>query len=208
MHYRVRRYIISGVVVLLVVAALFVSGHNPIGWVSNRIADLRGTLVPVTGLTATGEPQDSVLADHPPGYAIDNLADTAWGTAWTGNPASPVAPGNCVATASAPAAGSVGTLLLTLPSPKKIRAIEVAAGLPADDPLRSHQWLPKAVELSFSDGQCQQVALTDIADLQRIQIDPVTTSQVRIQVVDAEAPPPDQPINVVALSEVRLLARP
>ncbi len=113
-----------------------------------------------------------------------------------------------MAIASAPAAGSRGTLLLTLPSPKKIRAIDVAAGLPADDPLRSHQWLPTAIELSFSDGQCQQIAVTDVADLQRIVIQPVTTSQVRIQVVAAQAPPPDQPINVVALSEVRLLARP
>jgi len=79
---------------------------------------------------------------------------------------------------------------------------------PADDPLRTHQWLPKALELSFSDGQCQLVPLANTADLQRISIQPVTTSQVRVQVVEAEAPPPDQPVNVVALSEIRLLARP
>jgi hypothetical protein len=52
------------------------------------------------------------------------------------------------------------------------------------------------------------VALANTAALQRITIQPVSTSQVRVQVVDAQAPPPDQPINVVALSEIRLLARP
>jgi len=99
-------------------------------------------------------------------------------------------------------------VLVLLDQPATVRQLSVAAGLSEKDPQRPRQWRPKTLQLAFSDGQCQQVTLTDTADLQPLAVEPVETRQIRISVLDAYPPSSDKPLDQVAISEVRLFSRP
>ena len=45
-------------------------------------------------------------------------------------------------------------------------------------------------------------------DLQSLELDPVDTTQIRLSVVDAYPPSPDQPIDEVAITDIRVFTRP
>ena len=204
MRYRVRR-VAAGVLVAALAAAGWTAIHsNPAGWIRDRWADWQNSLVQIADVQAVTEPADAALPDFPAAATVDNVADTAWATAWTTS----TPPASCQAPAVTPAAGSTGSLLLLLNHPVTVRAISVAAGLANGDSRRLHQWRPKTLQLSFSDGQCQQVTLTDTAPLQQLDLNPTATADVRVSVVDTFAASPDQPSDLVALSEVRLFAAP
>ncbi len=55
-RYRVLRWVMALAGVAAVVGLLAVLGRNPVGWVTDRIEDLRGDLVQVSGITAYAEP--------------------------------------------------------------------------------------------------------------------------------------------------------
>ncbi len=204
-RFRVRRALLGLLVIALLGGGLAVVGHNPLAWARDRWYDARNTLVQVTGVQAFGTPRGSEIQNFPASAAVDTVADTAWGTAWT---AITPAPSGCLGPAAVPAAGSTGSLQLVLDAPVTVRAVSIAAGLGATDPLRTHEWRPKTLQLAFSDGRCQRVTLKDVPALQQLPLSPVRTSEIRISVVDTFPASADQTVNVVAISEVLLLSRP
>jgi len=204
-RYRVQRILAGLLLVLGVGAGSILLGHNPAAWIKDRWADLQNSLIQISDVQAVSEPSDAAVADFPAGQAVDNRADTAWATTWTGSTAPP---SSCQVPSATPAAGSTGSLLLILSQPVTVRAISVAPGLPDNDPRRTHQWRPKTLQVGFSDGECQQVTLTDSPELQQLDLTPTPTAALRISVVDTFAASPDQPSDLVAISAVRLLSRP
>jgi len=199
-RYRVARVVVALVLVGLVSALLVVAGRNPITWARARWADLRGTLTPVSDVTASADPGQAVLREYQPRWAVDNVLDRAWATTWRG--------GGSDSRACGPIqGGGTATLRLALPDRTQLRAIEVAAGLPKDDPLRPLQWRPRMLELRFADGTCERVPLADRPEAQRVKIKLVTTDAVAVAVA-AAYPPKSGQGNRVAISEIRLLRRP
>ena len=205
MRYRAQRILAGILVVAGIGAGSTLLGHNPAAWIKDRWADLQNTLILISDVQAVTEPADAAVADFPATAAVDNRADTAWATTWTNSTAPPT---SCQAPSVTPAAGSTGSLLLLLSQPATVRAISILPGLPDNDPRRIHQWRPKTLQVGFSDGECQQVTLTDSPELQQLDLTPTATAALRISVVDTFAASPDQPSDLVAISEVRLLSRP
>ncbi len=200
MRYHLTR-LVAVVAVVAVLGGLFtLAGHNPAGWLRDRWYALRGTLTPVTEVTARADPARTVIDDYLPGFAVDNTTDQAWATTWGG--------GGSPATACGPITrGARAALILTLPQKTTLRGVEVAAGLPAADPQRVLQWRPRMLQLTFDDDSCQRVALADKDGLQRGSLRPVPTTTVRVEIA-AAAPPRSGAGTRVALGEVRLLRRP
>src|SRR6185312_6139123 len=81
MGLRVRRWGYVGGGLGLVIGLLFLTGSNPVRWVKDRIADIKGTVVEVQDVTAAGEPADRLLPPYPPQAALDREA-TAWASTW------------------------------------------------------------------------------------------------------------------------------
>lgn len=205
---RMLRWLWALAAAAVVVVVLSVAGSNPVAWLADRWADLRGTVVAAGGVQAATEPDTAGLAGFEAFRAVDDRKDTAWATAWSADLAGNPLRESCQTPAAATAPGSPGTLLLIPPSALTVRQISVAGGLAADDPRRPHQWRPHTLQVAFSDGTCQRLALADDAALQTLTVDPVRTDQIRISVVDAYPPAPDQPVDQVAITDVRLLTRP
>ncbi len=238
--------------VAAVVGLLTVLGRNPVGWVTDRIEDLRGDLVQVSGLTAYGEPaatQPASATTAPGGVAgstdpvpaggagsapdatsggaqtmagatpdaasqanagdlLDNRADTAWTTTWSADVQRVAAQAACVSPLTPSGVGAPGSVVLLPPQPVAVRQLTIAAGLPKDDSRRVRQWRPKTIQLAYADGHCQQLVLADVDGLQQIPVDPVESSKIRLSVVDAYAPLSDQPLDELAITDVRLFQRP
>ena len=191
------------------IGGLFVVlGHNPVGWIGDQWANLRGSLVQISNVEAVGEPAEAAVPDFPAPNLVDNFANTAWAAQWTASTASNPALRTCLSPTSPSPAGLPGSVLVLLDQPATVRQLSVAAGLSEKDPQRPRQWRPKTLQLAFSDGQCRQVTLTDTADLQPLAVEPVETRQIRISVLDAYPPSSDKPLDQVAISEVRLFSRP
>ena len=259
-RYRLIRYGLALLGVGAIVGALTFIGQNPVGWVTNQINNLRGSLVQIDGLQAytepevTGAPSTAPTSDSAPGSttgattgagpstggaptsgaaqsnsavpttpapptsaapavdtaenALDNLADTAWTTAWSAADQLNPADAPCVSPSTASAAGAPGSLLIVPSGAVTVREVAIAGGLAKADSRRMQQWRPKTVQLAFSDGTCQQITLTDTDGLQQLKIDPVSTTQLRLSVVDAYPPVPDQPIDQLAVTDLRLFQRP
>ena len=205
---RILRWLWALVAVAAVAVVLTVAGSNPLTWVADRWADLRGAVVSVANVRAATEPDAAVITDFDAFRAVDGREDTAWATAWSADVASNPLRDSCQTPSAPPAPGSPGTLLLVPSAPLTLRQIVVAAGLAADDPRRLHQWRPRTLQLAFSDGSCQRLVLADDAGPQTLPVDPVSTDQIRISVVDAFPPVPDQQLDEVALTDVQLWTRP
>jgi hypothetical protein len=220
LRYRLLRWVFALLGIGALVGGLTLIGQNPVGWVTARINDLQGSLVQVQGVQAYGEPAagttgsgtatatTALPAPDSASNVLDNLSDTAWATAWSAQSQLNPAAAPCVPPSTPSAAGSPGSVLLVPANSLTVREISVAAGLSKDDSRRMLQWRPRTVQLAFSDGRCQQITLTDTDELQQHAIEPVQTTQIRLSVVDAYPPATDQPIDEVAISEIRLFQRP
>ena len=233
LRYRLIRWVLAVLGIGAIVGALTLIGQNPVGWVTNRIQDLQGSLVQVSGLRAYTEPDVAATSGNvnpnagPSGganpsaptpvpvaapdtaeNALDNLSDTAWTTAWSADYQTNPADAACVSPAGTSPAGAAGSLLVVPSGAVTVREIAIAAGLSKDDARRMQQWRPRSVQLAFSDGTCQQLTLTDTDGLQQLEIEPVDTTQIRLSVVDAYPPVPDQPMDLVAITDIRLFERP
>ena len=197
MRYRLIRVGVAVVVALLVAGAVLAVNRDPIGWAKARWYDFKGTVVPVRDITPTLDPAGSENADFPPPYAIDGDEGTAWAANWTG-------------TGKPEGCGTPNTaagLLLTFQEPVDLRRLDVRAGLPTADPARLTQHRPRVLELRFSDGDCVTLPVRDSGDLQVVELDPVSTTSVRMDVV-AVYPADAAGATLVALSEIALFQRP
>ncbi|TFV77493.1 hypothetical protein E4P39_05815 [Blastococcus sp. CT_GayMR19] len=197
MRYRLIRIGVALLVLLLLVGAVIAGNRDPIGWAKARWYDFKGTVVPVRDITPTLDPAVDANPDFPPSFAVDGNEASAWATTWTGAGE----PEGCGAPNTA--AG----LLLTFEQPVDLRRLVVRAGLPTDDVNRLAQHRPRVLELRFSDGECVPLTLTDTGEQQVVELAPVSTTSVRIDVVDVYLSDADG-ATFVALSEVELLQRP
>ena len=180
-------------------ALLVAAGTDPVGVAQARWHDLKGTLVPVTGVVAAPDPAESVLEGYRAEWVVDGHHNQGWASRWEGGPP---------ATGCGEARQGTGALLLTMPAAVEVRAVNVLAGLPAGDPRRPLQWRPRLLELRFADGGCQLVALPDSGAVQTHKLDDrVTTMKVRVAILDAY-PPKSGEGKEVAISELTLLRRP
>ena len=207
LRYRLVRWLWGVVGLGAIVGTFAMFDNNPVGWIGDRWADLRGSLTQVEPLRAVGEPAATALPGFPAMNLVDGREDTAWAVTWSAAIASNPARTDCLSPA-APSPGALSSILLFPEQAVTVRAVTIAAGLYEQDPLRDRQWRPKTLQLAFSDGSCQQVTLVDSADLQQLPLDPVATTQIRISVLDAFSPGPDQPIEQISISEVQIFSRP
>lgn len=227
-RYRIIRWLLALLGVAAIVGAFALIGRNPVGWAVNTWNDMLGKTVQVNDLAAYTDPSPTVIASNPgtvspsagatPTAAVppvdtaqnvlDNLANTSWTTAWSQTSQLNPADAPCVPPSTPTAAGGPESILIVPTNSVDVRAISVAGGLPKDDARRQQQWRPRTLQLAFSDGSCQQVTLQDNADLQSLELNPVDASQIRLSVIDAYPPSPDQPINEVAITDIRIFTRP
>lgn len=230
-RYRVIRWGLALLGIGAIIGAFALIGRNPIGWAVNTWNDVLGKTVQVNDLQAYTDPNPAEIAANPgavtaaPGATqipssptapaadtapnvLDNLSNTAWMTAWSQTSQLNPAQAPCVPPSTPTAAGGRESILILPPNSINVRAISVAGGLPSQDARRQQQWRPKTVQLAFSDGSCQQVTLQDNPDLQSLELNPVDTSQIRLSVIDAYAASPDQPIDEVAITDIRIFTRP
>jgi hypothetical protein len=190
------------VVVLVVAGGALVVGRDPVGWAQARWYDVRDTLEPVRVEEPAVDPPDQGLAEFGPELATDGNKDTAWATGWTGGA------GGTDRRECGDQPTTAG-LVLTLERAADLREVVVLAGLPGGNPDRLVQNRPRAIELRFSDGDCQVHGLRDLGAEQSVELRPLesTTTSVRVDVVDVY-PPPTGASDRVAISEIAFQARP
>jgi hypothetical protein len=94
-----------------------------------------------------------------------------------------------------------------LKQPADLRRLVVRAGLPTDDVNRLAQHRPRVLELRFSDGECVPLMVDDTGEQQFFELAPVSTTSVRIDVVDIY-PADAAGATLVALTEAELFQRP
>jgi hypothetical protein len=198
MRHRMFRLLVVALVVALAAGGVLALRGNPVAWLQARWYDVRGTVVDVPIEASALDPADAPgQSEFGPSLATDEDDQTAWATTWTGGED----PVQCGTRRAAEA------LQLTFADVVDLRALEVVPGLPSGDPLRTEQHRPQTLELRFSDGTCELVHLLDRGRTQRVDLDePVSTSSVRVAVVDVYSAEGDS--DLVAVSEIEFLARP
>jgi len=199
-RYRVTRVLAGVAAVAMGGSLLSLAGHNPAGWLREQWYAVRGTLEPVPEVTARADPAHAVVAGYLPGFAVDGTLDQAWATTWSGGGATGAACGPIPN-------GGRAALVLTLPERVTLRGVEVAPGLPAEDPQRVLQWRPRLLQLTYADGSCERVELADSGELRKHRVRAVSTTTVRVEIA-AAAPPRSGRDGGVAIGEIRLLCRP
>ena len=227
-RYRIIRWGLALLGIGAIIGAFALIGRNPVGWAVNTWNDVLGKTVQVNNLDAYTDPNPAEAAGNPgtvtasPGATpslsrpavdtapnvVDNLSNTAWMTAWSQTSQLNPADAPCVPPSTPTAADGPESILIVPQGSITVRAISVAGGLSKDDARRQQQWRPKTVQLAFSDGSCQQVTLADNPDLQSLELNAVDTTQIRLSVIDAYSASPDQPIDEVAITDIRIFTRP
>ncbi len=201
MRFRVGRVVAALLALSAIGGVLVGTGRDPVGWVQDRLNDIRGTVQVVDHVQATTDPPTPGLEISPATNVVDNQPDTAWTIMWQKPEAGAATCG------PDPPAG--GGLLLRLETPVTVRELQVFGGLTRTDPNRLQQWRPETIELRFSGGECQQITLADDAgEPPPIELEqPVTTDQIRISVLTAFDRAPEG-VDQVTIREVRLFSRP
>jgi hypothetical protein len=168
-----------------------------VAWALERVDDARGTLTVVPGVQVGVEPEGATLAPSTPGSLLDRTGQ-AWTTAWSASTTG--------ASCDLGTAGPV-TVVLTFPE-RRIRALEIYAGLSETLPERTLQHRPAALAVDFGPGACVTVPLEDRYRLTRLPVDSGTAvTTARIGVVSTH-PPAAGGQDVLSVSEIALLARP
>lgn len=214
LRYRLVRWGLGLLGIGAIVAALTLFQQNPVRWVTDRVNDLRGSLVAVQGLRAYDAPQvgvgqaPSAAGAEAAENLLDNRYDTAWSTSWSAANQQDPSGTSCTPPSTPSAAGAPGSILIVPSGPVTVREIAISPGRSKSDTRRPLEWRPKTIQLAFSDGSCQLVTLDDSDELQLQQIEPVETTQIRVSVVDAYEPDSKQPTDVTAISDIVLYQRP
>ncbi len=194
--YRWRRVIIAVLALGLIGGGLAVVGRSPKAFFQARYYDLRHTLVPVSGVTATIIPPEASAPDTTPDALVDATAK-AWQMNWTAS------------TQGSPCNATPTTPVIQLSFARtRIREIDLRAGLLDDNPNRLLQFRPQKIWVAYADT-CQEVTLQDVAR-QPVPLDTeVGVDSLRIGVQTAF--PPDQPTGaqqVLGFTEITLRSRP
>lgn len=193
--YRWRRVILVVLLVALGLTAGLKLGRDPVGIVKGGWYSLTRQYVSVQGIHATVEPSKATVRRSNPAAVVDGTTK-----AWTMNWA-PRSTSDCAAPEG------TGVVVLTLDGPARIRLIQVAPGLDKNNPQRAVQALPTLLGITFDDGKCNPVKLTNADGQQEIFLDSVAAvNKVRISIAQASVPPDGQP--QVSLTEVILKTYP
>jgi hypothetical protein len=193
--------LIALLVLALVIIGCVVVGKNPIGWAKARWYDLRDSTVVVDIERVVPVPPGSVA----PEYGVAGLTDPriaqSWATAWAANTAQPDRCG---------AGNGTGALRFVLPVPTRVRGIEIVPGVLDDDPGSARMFHAHRVDISWPGGGCVERELADKSGAQRFWFDTDhDVSRLTLRVATAYPPPANvQATELVAITEVRLLARP
>jgi hypothetical protein len=201
--YRWRRVILTILLIALVLAGLYVAGRNPVGWGKGRYYDIRGSLVSMDPALYVAQPPQSKIEGFPPEALGSEAVDDAWATSWSEKSLAPV--NGCAGQKAAP-----GMVRLVFEQPTRVRALDIAAGLPADNAQRQLFYNPKKMLVVYGANQCTPLDLRNVAELQRLELDtqePVGSLTLAISEVypgrtDGSAIPKS------ALSTVTVLVRP
>jgi hypothetical protein len=196
--YRWRRVIVTVGLVVVVAVVLALTGNNPVGYVRNWWRDHTGDLQAIGNVTATAAPPHSVA----PSYDVADLVHPrkgVWATAW---PVHRLAPMSCGTTAA-----QAGRIVLSWNHPRRVRRLDVWAGLAGDG--RMNQSRPKKLDVGYGADGCTRLSLLDTADRQLLPFDSGTAVKRLVISVGAvygpEATPP-QPL--VASGGIQVLYRP
>lgn len=193
---RWRRAGVTVVVAALLVGGFTMIGRDPIGWAVDRWYDVTNRLDPVTSVSATALPEDSVIGENSPNGLLDADAGTAWVTGWTppeGRPACGESRG--------------GRVVLSFPA-TRVREMQVITGV-SDPSQRPLQHIPTQLHVVLPDGSCRSITLDRSAELQQVAFDtgePVT--QLTVSVGEAYTSDDERVQDVAALTQLTLLARP
>jgi hypothetical protein len=195
--YRWRRVLIAILLLGLGIGGLYALRQHPLRWVIERWYDLFNTTNVVTGVTAKVNPPQATAAGSEPA-ALTDTSKASWSMTWK-----PKQEGE-----SCGGAPGTGVILLTIPDATRVREIDIAAGLPVDDPARQLQFRPKSIGIRFDGGDCRSFPLENAAGEQPIKVDsevPVQTIQIGVDTTYA-APADGQPL--LSITEVRVKSRP
>jgi hypothetical protein len=199
--YRWRRVIVGVGGIAAVVVVLSVVGKNPVGWAKDRLNDVRGTLVTVDPVDFAGAPPQSVAPNFPVAALGSPPLDDAWATAWVAKDLLPL--DGCAGKAAAK-----GMVSLTFKDPVRVRRLDVRAGLPAANADRLLQFRPKVLLVMY-EGQCDELPLKDVSDLQKLKLDTgVPVKQLLIAVGDIYPGRDDAAKPLTALTSLAVLSRP
>jgi hypothetical protein len=218
--FRVRRYTGAALVLALIVGGLSLIGRNPGRWIVDRWNDLRGAQSVLAFdpenrgvnaiVQAVVEPSTAELANGPAAGAVDGISTTVWALAWTDAPPGtrPPTPGTVQDPCPSPVAtaGPAGSLALTFGRSRRITGLTFFAGLGAADTARLQQHRPRIVLIGTATA-CQAVELKDNDKAQPVEVD-LTGTTLWITVLSTYPPGPVNPTQLVAFTEVQVLARP
>ena len=193
--YRWRRVILVVLLVVLGLTAGLELGRDPVGIVKGGWYSLTRQYVSVQDIHATVEPSKATARRSNPAALVDGTTK-----AWTMNWA-PRSTSDCAAPEG------TGVVVLTLDGPARIRLIQVAPGLDKSNPQHDVQALPTLLGITFDDGKCNPVKLTNEEGQQEIFLDSEkAVNKVRISIAQASVPPDGQ--RQVSLTEVILKTYP
>jgi hypothetical protein len=194
--YRWRRVLIAILLLGLGVGGLYALGRHPLRWVIERWYDLRGTTVVIEGVQPKVDPAKATAQGSDPAALTDGLK-ASWAMNWK-----PKQEG-----ASCGGAPGTGVIVLTIPA-TRVREIDIAAGLPEDDPARLLQFRPKSIGISFDGGVCRNFTLSDVPGQQTIKVDSGAAVQTIRIGVDTTFPAPADGQAVLSVTEVIVKSRP
>lgn len=194
--YRWRRVLIGVLVAVLGLGGLAAVGRHPVRWSVDRYDDLRQTTVIVPNVRANVDPATASAADTTPA-ALTDLNEAAWTMTWQ-----PAEQG-----ASCGGAPSTGKIVLTI-APRRIRQIDIQAGLGEKNPDRLRQHRPQSIGVSFDGGTCRSFPLQNLAGPQSLEVDSgVAVSTIEIG-VDTAYPPEEGGLPLLSFTEIFLRSRP
>ena len=194
--YRWRRVLIVLVILVLGTGGAYALGRHPVRWLIERWYDLRNATEIVPGVQAKILPPQATAPGSDPAALTDGSI-ASWAMVWK-----PKQEGG-----SCGGAAGTGVIVLKVPS-TRVREIEIAAGLPADDPVRQLQFRPKSIGISFDGGVCRNFPLQDLAGPQTLEVDsqvPIRTIQIG---VDVAYPAPADGQALLSITEVMVKTRP
>ncbi|WP_167880527.1 hypothetical protein [Nocardioides guangzhouensis] len=182
--------VLVGLVLLLTVL-----GRDPVGWVKARWYDVRGTTVPVDGVTARATPETGG-PPAPNTLVVDADPATAWTITWK-------------AKSPEPACGqgeTQGVVVLRWGDPTRVRQLQVDAGLQEGQAERGLEFRPATIDVRYreaggtGDRECRTLTLRDTADRQTLDLDTeVAVRSLRISVssvFDSPTPEEDGPVSI------------